>query len=207
MPIGSTVILAAGDCPRRGGRAWNLLANSKRIVACDSAAVTYHRRFHKWPDLIVGDLDSLPVRVRNSSEVRFRVVCDADQDTNDLTKAIHLCRTRGWMDLVVVGATGRREDHTLGNVFRALEAQVPVVTDHGVFHPVCGKASFEVEKGTAVSVFATDPATRMTSRGLQWPLDAVRFTNLYCATLNRATATRVSLTATHPAFVFIASDS
>ena len=44
----------------------------------------------------------------------------AEQETNDLDKAIRLCRERGWGDLVVVGATGLREDHAIGNVYRAL---------------------------------------------------------------------------------------
>ena len=44
----------------------------------------------------------------------------------------------------------------------------------------------------------------MTSKGLQWPLDDVKFKNLYCATLNRTTTTRVSLTATHPVYVYFA---
>ena len=48
----------------------------------------------------------------------------AEQETNDLDKAIRLCRERGWGDLVVVGATGLREDHAIGNVYRALAAEV-----------------------------------------------------------------------------------
>ena len=77
------------------------------------------------------------------------------------------------------------------------------MTDKGRFIPVCGKASLKVTKGAAVSIFAPDPKTRMTSKGLEWPLDTVRFRNLYCATLNRATASRAVLTATRPVSVFI----
>ena len=112
------------------------------------------------------------------------------------------CAKRGWRDPVVVGATGKREDHTIGNVFRALAYGCEIVTDLGRFVPVCGKAAFKVRKGAAVSVFAPDPKTRMTSKGLEWPLNEVRFRTLYCATLNRATGSRVNLTATHPAIVY-----
>ena len=55
-----TVILAAGDFPKKGGTAWKLLATATRVVACDSAADAYRRRFRKWPDVIIGDLDSIP---------------------------------------------------------------------------------------------------------------------------------------------------
>ena len=181
-----TVILVAGDFPRKDGAAWRLLAGATRVVACDSAADAYRRRFHKWPDVIVGDFYSL-------SRLPSRVSCPPtlvkvlDQDTNDLEKAISYCAKRGRRNPVIVGATGKREDHALGNVFRALDYGCEIVTDFGRFIPVCGKALFKVKKGAAVSIFAPDPKTRMTSKGLEWPLDDVKFKNLYCATLNRAT--------------------
>jgi hypothetical protein len=45
----------------------------------------------------------------------------------------------------------------------------------------------------------------MTSTGLEWPLAGVKFKNLYCATLNRASAARVTLTTTKPVLVYIGS--
>ena len=175
-----------------------LLAAAKRVVCCDGATDAYRRRFRKWPDVVSGDFDSV-----RSRRVPCHVIHDADQDTNDLEKAMAYCAKQGWRDPVIVGATGKREDHTLGNVFRALDWGCEIVTDTGRFVPVCGKASFKVAKGTAVSVFAPDPKTRMTSKGLKWPLAPVKFRNLYCATLNRATASRVTLTTTKPVSVFI----
>ena len=196
-----TVILAAGDFPKTGGAAWSLLAGATRVVACDSAADAYRRRFRKWPTVVIGDLDSISnahLIPRSSSLVPV-----SDQNTNDLEKAINYCAQQGWRKPVIVGATGKREDHTLGNVFRALDYGCEIVTDTGRFVPVCGKATIKVAKGAAVSIFAPDAKTRMTSKGLEWPLDDVKFRNLYCATLNRATASRVTLTATKPISVFI----
>lgn len=194
-----TVILAAGDFPRKGGAAERLLASATRVIACDSAAAAYRRRFRRWPDIVVGDMDSLRAHC-----VPCRVIHDADQDTNDLEKAMTYCASNGWRNPVIVGAAGRREDHTLGNVFRALDYGCEIVTDYGRFVPLCGSASFRVKKGDPVSVFATDSKTRMTSKGLEWPLDGVRFANLYCATLNRATGERVTLTSDRPVYVYFA---
>ena len=197
-----TVILAAGDFPKKGGTAWKLLATATRVVACDSAADAYRRRFRKWPDVIIGDLDSIPPHFL-LSPFSFLLVRDADQNTNDLEKAIRYCAKQGWSDPMIVGATGKREDHAIGNVFRALDYGCEIVTDRGRFIPVRGKATFKVKKGMAVSIFAPDPKSRMTSCGLEWSLDEVKFKNLYCATLNRTTGTRVTLTTTKPVSVFI----
>ena len=208
---GNTIILANGAFPKRGGAAWKLLAAAKRVVCCDGAADAYRRHFGTWPAAIVGDFDSFDDGSRRSGTGRHPrasrpiVVRFTDQDTNDLEKAIVFCAMRGWKAPLIVGATGKREDHALGNVFRALDYGCEIVTDTGRFVPFCGTASFKVRAGAAVSVFAPDPKTRMTSKGLEWPLDGVKFKNLYCATLNRATGTRIALTSTRPVSVYIAS--
>lgn len=195
-----TVILAAGDFPGRGGEAWKMLAAARFVVACDGAALSYRRRFGRWPDVVIGDMDSLRSRPRSDAVV---FVEDADQETNDLEKAVSWCKTHGRTDLVIVGAGGKREDHTIGNVFRALHCMVPVVTDNGVFYPVNGGFSFKTVKGAGVSVFAPDPETKMTSRGLVWPLEGVEFTTLFRATLNRAAGEMVSLESDRPVSVFV----
>ena len=197
-----TVILAAGDFPRKGGAAWKILAGAKRVVACDSAANAYRRRFRRWPDVIIGDLDS--IRLPSSAvPVACSLVRVPEQDTNDLEKAIAYCASRGWKKPVILGATGKREDHSLGNVFRAFTYGLEIVTDRGRFLPICGRVSLPVRKGAAVSVFAPDPKTRMTSKGLEWPLGGVKFRNLHCATLNRTTATRIVIRSDRPAFVYL----
>jgi thiamine pyrophosphokinase len=194
-----TVVLAAGFFPRAGSAARQALESARRVVCCDGAADAFKRRLGREPDVVVGDFDSVRGRFRTAECVRV-----AEQETNDLDKALALCRARGWTDPLVVGATGRREDHTLGNVFRALDAGVEVLTETGRFLPVRDRATLRVAPGTAVSVFAPDRRTRMTSRGLVWPLDDVRFGSLYCATLNRASAARVEVTTTHPVSVYVA---
>ena len=196
--MGEVIILANGEFPKRGGAAWKLLAAARRVVACDGAADAYRRRFGKWPAVIVGDLDSF-----GSRRVACRVVPDADQETNDLEKAMAFCAKEGWRNPVIVGAAGKREDHMLGNVFRALDHGVGIVTDFGRFVPVCGRRAFRIWKGAGISVFAPDPQTKMTSRGLQWPLGDVRFRNLYCATLNRATGKSFSVTSDRPVMVYL----
>ena len=178
----TVVILAAGEFPKRGGRAWNVLASASVVVCCDGAADMYRRRMRREPHAVVGDCDSVKGRFKNVVEV-------CEQDTNDLEKAVRWCRESGLKPEVVLGATGRRDDHSIGNVFRALDL---------------GRRVFKTARGSEVSIFAPDPATRMKSSGLEWPLDGVEFKNLYCATLNRAKASRVTVESDRRVYVYIA---
>lgn len=197
-----TIILANGDFPKAGGYARRLLERAARIVCCDGAAQTLFRETGRIGEVTIGDFDSLTGVDVSSS----RFVHVAEQETNDLVKAIKWCREHGWRDLAVLGAGGGREDHLISNVFRALEFGVPIITDNGRFEPVGGEAGacrrFPVRPNCPVSVFAIDPATHITSVGLVWPLDEVKFINPYCATLNRAAGNEIVITSDRPAYIY-----
>lgn len=193
---GMTVVLAAGDFPSGASLPRRVLDDAERVVCCDSAADVYYAETGRIPDAVVGDCDSL-------KGLFPCVVRVEEQETNDLEKAVRYCRGRGWNDIVVLGSSGGREDHAVGNVFRALDLGVEVITEHGRFVPVKDVFSFEAETETAVSVFAPDPDTHMRSTGLRWSLDGVRFTNLHIATLNRVHSSPVTLVADRPVLVFI----
>ncbi len=194
------VILANGEFPKKDGAQWEMLSAAKRIVACDGAADPCVMRLKRTPLAVVGDMDSLRHCPEDSD-----IVYVPDQETNDLEKAVSWCRARGWRKLVVVGASGKREDHLIGNVFRALDLGVEIVTEFGRFVPVEGKATFSVSKGTPISIFAPDPSTHATSTGLVWPLDNVKFKNVYCATLNKSKGKRVVIASDRRIMVYIAS--
>ena len=173
-----------------------MLDSAARVVCCDGAADAYRRRTRREPDAVVGDCDSL--------RGRFAIVARVpEQETNDLEKAVRHCRAKGWKNIVVVGATGGREDHSIGNVFRALDLGVEVVTERGFFRPVEGGALFKVRKGCAISVFAPHHGTKLESTGLQWPLDSLARPDMHNATLNRATASRVAIRSSKPVMVFV----
>lgn len=200
-----TVILAAGDYPKKNSKAYGFLESATRVVACDGAALRYIKDFGKGPDVVVGDCDSLKIPgIIKVLDAKSELIDDADQDTNDLEKAINLCRARGWNDIIVVGATGKREDHMIANVFLALEKEVMIVSDYGVFTPIEGEFSFKAEIGTPVSIFAPDSKTKVKSVGLAWPLDKHKFTNLYSAALNRTNAEEITITADRPILVYTA---
>jgi len=195
--IGAAVV-AAGDFPRAGGEARALLDGAARVVCCDGAADAFLRETGREPDAVVGDGDSVRGSFANFVKV-------PEQETNDLEKAVRWCVSRGWGVPAVFGAAGGREDHFVGNVFRAFALGADIVTDLGRFCFVGSRAAFLTRKGAAVSVFATDPSAAAKSSGLEWPLDGVEFRNLYAATLNRAVSERVTVETSAPLYVYFES--
>lgn len=201
--MNEAIILANGSFPQRE-ESLQALVHSECIVCCDGAfnklveskLITEQRRgvVH-----VVGDGDSL-ICVEPPFPV---VVVDkyTDQDTNDLTKAVKYALSIGMERLVILGATGLREDHTLGNISLLAEyarmatnnggmLKVEMWTDYGRFTPLftCGEADIELESFARqqVSLFAMDCGIEVTSEGLKYPIEQRVFHALWEATLNEA---------------------
>lgn len=202
----ASVILAAGEYPRHP-LALSALRSARNLVCCDGAASAVARRSSLRPTAIIGDFDSLPPSLhRRFPDAIFHHV--PDQETNDLTKAFRYCLARGWRAPIILGASGKREDHFLGNVALLAEysADAPgirMLTDHGLFFVVRGEARFRCDKDRPVSLFSFDPAQRLTATGLQYPLDNLPLTSLWRATLNAATAPIVTLRPALPSPILV----
>ena len=221
-----TVILANGAPPTHPVPL-RLFREADRLIACDGAwrkALDLGRP----PEAVVGDGDSLGEDGREALAQRgIPFIGEAEQETNDLCKAFrHAVATGAEGDAVVIlGATGRREDHALGNIFHLLDfaAEVPrdrseganrlsvpvsMVTDFGTFEPVLPPGgTWTAAAGQSVSVFAPVPGTRMTSEGLEWPLEGVALDALWRGTLNRTTGDTFTLRTTHPILLYRAHET
>ncbi len=165
---------------------------ASRVVCCDGAANEYIKQ-GLTPWRIVGDCDSIAVDILDSyGDIVRRNPC---QESNDQTKAIDYLLRRGIKRIAIIAATGRREDHTIGNIFllqhyydRGLD--VRMYTDCGVFVPCKGDMRFSCPIGTAVSVFALG-THGMRSEGLMYSL--YDFNALWQGTLNCSTASTFSI--------------
>lgn len=78
---------------------------------CDSGL--YHRdRLGAAPDLIIGDFDSHPYPDLPVETITLPTV----KDDTDTVSALKLALLRGFEDFLLLGVTGGRLDHTLGNL-------------------------------------------------------------------------------------------
>lgn len=191
----TTVILANGSFPA-AEEPLRLLDTAERVVCCDGAAEAClaHGRV---PEVVIGDLDSLSPQVRQRLSPQA-VIHVTEQETNDLAKAFRYCLAQNWRNLVILGATGRREDHTLGNIAHLADfaRQVPsirMVTDDGEFLVLNGSGTVSCEPGQQVSLFVLEADTPIESEGLVYPLNGLSPSRWWQATLNEATGTSFTL--------------
>ena len=219
--MGSCVIIGAGDFPAREYPLY-LLRSAEKIVCCDGAFKAFlhnsERIFgrQRLPDAVVGDMDSLP---HTLAEKYSNIIVKVDeQEDNDQTKAVRyvLSHFKDIDAIHILGATGKREVHTLGNLSLLMEytrafgidgltstPTIDIVSDRCTALAVTDSCTLEVGEGRPISIITADNSLRIRSEGLEWPTDDVVFDNLWKATLNRASADAVRLAFSHPSMALI----
>ncbi|MCI1682506.1 MAG: thiamine diphosphokinase [Bacteroides sp.] len=201
IPRTDAVILANGEYPSHP-LPLQTLANAPYVVCCDGGADAYINRGH-IPDAIIGDGDSLSIENRQ----RFNSILHRmdDQETNDQTKSVNFLLEQSKQNILIVGATGKREDHTLGNISLLMEymrsgATVRMLTDYGIFIPCRNTTTFPSHPHQPISIINFG-ATGVQGNGLVYPLSD--FTNWWQGTLNECTGNEFTIHAQGEYLVFI----
>ena len=70
-------------------------------------------------DLVIGDLDSVSDNILNNNSIKKIKI--EDQSDNDLRKCIKFLLNNNIKEFNIIGCTGKREDHTIGNIFSILD--------------------------------------------------------------------------------------
>ncbi|MBQ9172375.1 MAG: thiamine diphosphokinase [Bacteroidales bacterium] len=216
-------IIGAGDFPRKPYPRY-LIGTADIIVCCDSAFRIYLKAMDKifpgrrrLPDAVIGDFDSIggPMMKKYGDTVNFIHV--EEQDDNDQTKAVRYILSHfPEVDTIhILGAGGKREDHTIGNISLLMEyrrmfdlsgIEMDMVSDYSTIFAISDSCELAVGKGRRISILTPDNSLKIKSEGLVWPTDDVVFDNWWKATLNRASEDTVKLTFSHPSMAVIILD-
>ena len=159
-------------------------------------------------------MDTLPSSYRK--KYADIIVTVDEQDHNDQTKAFRWVMENldGVEEILILGATGKREDHTIGNISLLMEyartfdleqkdIHVEMVSDNSTIFAVTDTTDIECGEGRSVSVFSPDNSLRIKSYGLEYPTEDVVFDNWWKATLNKAVQDSVRLVFNHPSMALV----
>ena len=195
------VILAAGEFPTHEVPL-RALREADFVVCCDSAYKAIRNEELGIKNyVVIGDGDSLSED--DKAALGDCWIHEAEQDYNDLHKAMQWA-TRKFSILntqfSIIGATGKREDHTLGNISYLVTfaeehpgAEIEMLTDYGRFVAMKDSRTFASFPRQQVSIFTMTPEVPFSATGLRWPLDGFHARRWWQATLNEALGTEFSL--------------
>jgi thiamine pyrophosphokinase len=211
------VIICDGTFPKQEYPKY-LIRNADFIICCDGALTKFLKNSKKifgeerLPDLVIGDMDTLSGAMQKKySEI---IVRESEQEHNDQTKAVRwaLNNIEDVSAIHILGATGGRADHTIGNLSLLMEYTrmfdlkdicIEAVSDEGTIFPINDTIEFDCGQGREISIFSPDSSLRIRSTGLKYKTDDVVFDNWWKATLNQASDDMVRLEFNHPSMALV----
>jgi thiamine pyrophosphokinase len=213
----SVVIICDGSFPKSEYPQY-IIRTADFIVCCDGALSKFLKHSRKifgaerLPDLVIGDMDTLSAAMQKKHA--GLIIREDEQEHNDQTKAVRwvLNNIEGIGSIHILGATGGRADHTIGNLsllmeytrmFKLGDIIIETVTDEGTIFPINDTIEFECGAGREISIFSPDNSLRIKSEGLEYRTDDVVFDNWWKATLNKACKDRVRLEFSHRSIALV----
>jgi len=189
------------------------LNDADYVICCDAA---YNILCGQRPDIqkpitIIGDFDSIECLEFEDSRVR-QIIHVYEQQSNDQTKAFNhaldMLKRQTQEErhtITILGATGKREDHTLGNIAlladyleesRLLEIPISIcmMTNYGCLTPIDRPTIFESFPRQQVSLFSMIYGCVISTDGLEYPLHGESLPRLWMGTLNASLGQSFSVT-------------
>lgn len=164
-------LIIGGGIPPKKALLEQEMANAQLHIGADSGGHVYLGYGHR-PDIVIGDLDSF-VYTRHEG---VQVLEIADQETNDLEKCLDYALKQGVTSVTVLGATGKRFDHTIKNlsVMRRYFSHfndIRFKDNHGELLLAESPYSPKLPIGTGISFLPVEGAvTSFSSTGVKYPL-------------------------------------
>lgn len=200
------VILGDGDFPKHPF-ALSALIRTPHVCCCDGAGAKLIE-YGLMPDAIVGDGDSLSDEFKQRYQPIVHIV--NEQEDNDQTKATRHCVSLGYRHIAYVGTTGKREDHTMGNVsllcryLHEFDIRPVMITDHGCFIPASGDNTFESFPGQQISIFNINSQS-LSGEGFRWK--PYTYSAIWQGTLNESLGDKVTIHADGDYLLFMTHEA
>ncbi|MFK8011216.1 MAG: thiamine diphosphokinase [Marinicellaceae bacterium] len=163
-------------------------------VFCTDGAYDFLSSSHITPDLIIGDFDSietLPVHIAHKHT--------PDQNFTDFEKALKYIICQDYLKVDVFAANGLEQDHFLGNLTTALKykskIRITFYDDHHRYFFMDKKIKIDGVLNKIVSLFPFSKATKVYSKGLQYPLNGrtLNIKNNNIGTRNKAVKNKIKI--------------
>lgn len=199
------VIVANGEMPK-SDCIIEVIVSAKLILACDGASFKLNQ-LGIIPDYVIGDNDSSQKTLKTHNPYIYI----GDQNSNDLSKAFHFAGTlEKNIPIIILAASGLREDHALGNIALLNQFQykdptqiIHMISDYGIFTPLpSGIHKINSMNGEQISFFGFNQDNQITCKELKWALDEYNLSYLNSGTLNQSNSNHLNIKTKTPILIY-----
>jgi thiamine pyrophosphokinase len=170
------IILANGKPPKKSNITYYRKKGFSTLICADGGSNSA-RKLKMIPDFIIGDLDSITEENLKFFEGKSQIIHLKRQNDTDVEKCLKFAIKNNIEQVILMGATGDRLDHTfcnLGIVIKFFERiSINIVAEKSLLVPYTGFIELNTEPGETISLYGFNNQTTIESKGLKYPLDGI----------------------------------
>jgi thiamine pyrophosphokinase len=140
------------------------------LICATDGAYQYLEKNNIVPHFISGDFDS----IKNIPDT-IEVIHTPNQDLTDFDKILQLLFDKGFAEIDVFGASGKEQDHFLGNLHTAIQwkdqLKLTFFDNHSRYFLADKSTEIENCKGKIISLVPFPNVTSIFTEGLQYALN------------------------------------
>lgn len=165
MKTKKVFLLLNGEAPKK------LPDVSKYDIICVTDGAYQHLvKNNITPHFISGDFDSL-TKIPDNIEV----IHTPNQDFTDFDKCLQILFDKGYKTIDVFGASGKEQDHFLGNLDTAIRwknrLRLSFFDEYSQYFLADRTSVFKNKKGKTISLVPFPEAKNIVTKGLEYPLN------------------------------------
>lgn len=166
------LIITNGEIP--SSKVVKGLIKQSNLIICADGGADAAKRLKIRPDIIIGDFDSVTDETLNYYK-NVKKIIEKNQNSTDLEKAINYCVRKKIKDVVIIGASGKRTDHTIGNLgcFKKFKKYINIrmYDANGELIGVKKVIRLNTKKGEIISLIPLNRCSGVTTKNLKYKLN------------------------------------
>lgn len=167
------IVLANGDIPAKSQIIYLSKIGYSFLICADGGANSASK-LNVVPDLIIGDLDSITDENKKIFADKCKIIQIKRQNDTDVEKSLKYLIRNNYEEVILLGATGDRLDHSICNLGIVLkffnQIRISIVHKKSFLRPYKGEIKLKSVEGETISIYAFNRKTKITSKGLKYPL-------------------------------------
>jgi len=167
------IILGNGKTPKKELITF-LQKNNYSVLICADGGADKAKKLNLVPDYIIGDLDSVKESTLKFFYRKSEIIRLERQNDTDVEKCLKFAIKKKFEDIILLGVTGDRLDHTFCNLgivikfFRQIKLKI--IAENSLLIPYSGNVELKTIPNEIISLYGFDDKTKIISKGLKYPL-------------------------------------
>ena len=168
------LIIANGKSPAKSVVNYFVNKGYSTIICADGGANSA-KKIGVIPNFIVGDLDSISESTLKYFNGKSKIIKYKRQNDTDVEKSLKFAINKKYNEVILLGVTGDRLDHTICNLGIVLKffdkIKISLVSEKSFLIPINKPTILKSKIGETISFYAFDKKTKITSTCLKYKLN------------------------------------